>query len=152
MQQVKEQVFYLIISSWFMHCLICELAHSCSKPFNSAELISAFFSFPQDQPQLLPGWLTGYKSGWQSLPRHMWRRLSAFGAVLGVSEPGSLEHMEHMAHPGLSAPSAVIVREVKFREMGREGQWGSVNVGCKSGRLKNTILPSRGRDFKILMP
>lgn len=76
-----------------------------------------------------------YKSVWQSLPRHTWR-LCAFGAVLGVSEAKEpslqgLEHLEHMIYAGLSDPSAVIVREVKFREIGWGGKWGSVNVGCK---------------------
>lgn len=158
MQQVKEQVCYVLLSHtgscivWFVNLPIP--VQSWTKPFNSAELISAFFSFFQDQPQLLPGWLTEYKSVWQSLPRHTWG-LSAFGAVLGVSEAKGAECAGH-GTPGahgpswaisslLAAHSAVIFREVKFREIGGGEKWGSVNTGCTSGRLKNTVC--RGRDF-----
>lgn len=148
-------VLSVIISPWFMHCLICELAHSCTELDQTFQLgrINFCFLFIFTRPaQLLPGWLSEYKSVWQSLPRHTWR-LHAFGVVLGVSEAKEhslqgLEHLEHTARRGLSAHSAVTVREAKFREIGWGGKWGSVNVGCTSEDWRIQVFPTEEEIFK----
>lgn len=109
-------VLSVIISPWFRHCLICELAHSCTELDQTLQLcrINFCFLFIFTRPaSALPGWLTEYKSVWQSLPRHMWR-LSAFGAGLGVSEAKKqslqgLEHLEHTVHRGLAAHCSLLL-------------------------------------------
>lgn len=141
-------VLSVIISPCFMHCLICELAHSCTELDQTFQLCRINFCFPFISTRLASAFARMTNQVQISLAepsRHRWR-LCALGAVLGVSEAKqhslqSLGHLEHTALHGLSAHSAVIVREGKFREIRWEGKWRSVNVGCTSEDWRIQAFP-----------